>query len=194
VSFLFPPAAATQNPLERRLIGLAALALTLYSLILTLSPAVRLHTFQVEYRWLHWIGWAGWLALFSLAYRFLNRQLEEHDPYLLPVTGLLSGWGLLTIYRLDSQLGNRQTLWLTVGMIALILINRYPQVFSWLRRYKYLWLTVGLLLTALTFLLGTYPPGEGPRLWLGCCGLYLQPSEQIASPSILGCPPCLPPP
>ena len=177
--FLFPPAAATQNPLERRLIGLAALALTLYSLILTLSPAVRLHTFQVEYRWLHWIGWAGWLALFSLAYRFLNRQLEEHDPYLLPVTGLLSGWGLLTIYRLDSQLGNRQTLWLTVGMIALILINRYPQVFSWLRRYKYLWLTVGLLLTALTFLLGTYPPGEGPRLWLGCCGLYLQPSEPL---------------
>jgi len=159
--------------------GISALAVTLSSLILTLSPAVRLHTFQVGYRWLHWIGWAGWLVLFSLAYRLLNRQFEEHDPYLLPLTGLLSGWGLVTIYRLDESLGYRQTLWLSVGIILLILISRYPRVFIWLRRYKYLWLTIGLLLTGLTFLLGTYPAGEGPRLWLGCCGLYFQPSEPL---------------
>ncbi len=179
MNIFFPPAASVQNFLERRLMGLSTLAVTLSSLILTLSPAVRLHSFQVEYRWIHWIGWAAWLVLFSLAYRLLNRQMEEHDPYLLPLTSLLSGWGLMTIYRLDQSLGYRQTLWLGVGIFLLILIGRSPRLFIWLRRYKYLWLTVALLLTGLTFLLGTYPAGEGPRLWLGCCGLYFQPSEPL---------------
>ncbi len=179
MNLLFPPAAAAQNLLERRLMGLSILAIGCYSLILTLSPAVRLHTFQVGYRWQHWIGWMAWAVLFTLAYRHLNRQFEDHDPYLLPITSLLSGWGLITIYRLDNSLGYRQTLWLSIGVIILILISRYPRVFIGLRRYKYLWLTIGLLLTGLTFLLGTYPAGEGPRLWLGCCGLYFQPSEPL---------------
>ncbi len=56
---------------------------------------------------------------------------------------------------------------------------RIPGLLQLLRRYKYLWLTSGLLLTGLTFLFGTYPGGEGPRLWLGCCGVYLQPSEPL---------------
>ncbi len=179
MNVVFPPAAAAQNHIERRLMGLSVLAIAFYSLILTLSPAVRLHTFQVDYRWQHWIGWLAWVILFALAYRYLSRQFEEHDPYLLPLTSLLSGWGLITIYRLDTALGYRQTIWLGIGIFILILISRYPQVFTWLRRYKYLWLTVGLLVTALTFVLGTYPAGEGPRLWLGCCGLYFQPSEPL---------------
>jgi cell division protein FtsW (lipid II flippase) len=56
---------------------------------------------------------------------------------------------------------------------------RVPDLLVQLRRYKYVWLTSGLLLTALTFLFGTYPGGFGPRLWLGCCGVYLQPSEPL---------------
>lgn len=159
--------------------GFSALAVTLSSLILTLSPAVRLHSFQVEYRWAHWLGWAAWLILSALAYRFINKHLEDHDPFLLPIVSLLTGWGLITIYRLDETLGYRQTLWLAVGMVLLMLPIRFPQIVHWLRRYKYLWLTFGLLLTALTFFFGTYPAGEGPRLWLGCCGLYFQPSEPL---------------
>ena len=37
----------------------------------------------------------------------------------------------------------------------------------------------GLLLTALTLLFGTNPGGIGPRLWLGCCDVYFQPSEPL---------------
>ncbi len=179
MNWLFPPVAAPQNNVERRLLTYAALFLTLFAVILTLSPAVRLHSWQVEYRWTHWIGWAGWITLFSLAYRAVNRWSEEHDPYLLPLSALLTGWGLLTIYRLDTSLGYRQTLWLVVAMLVLIVAVRRPQGLNWLRRYKYLWLTSGLVLTGLTFIFGTYPAGEGPRLWLGCCGLYFQPSEPL---------------
>ncbi len=31
----------------------------------------------------------------------------------------------------------------------------------------------------MTFVFGTYPGGNGPRLWLGCCGVYFQPSEPL---------------
>lgn len=45
--------------------------------------------------------------------------------------------------------------------------------------YKYLLLLFGFLLVGLTFLFGTYPGGEGPRLWLGAKGIYFQPSELL---------------
>ena len=107
------------------------------------------------------------------------RWIPDRDPYLLPVIGLLSGWGLLTIWRLDPYLGLRQSIWLLVASVLLILGFRLPSDLRFLRQYKYLWLTSILLLTGLTFLFGTNPLGYGPRMWLGCCGIYLQPSEPL---------------
>jgi cell division protein FtsW (lipid II flippase) len=92
---------------------------------------------------------------------------------------LLSGWGLLTISRLTPTFGLRQTIWLAIAISVFTLGLRLPSDLSFLRRYKYLWLTGGLLLTALTLIFGTNPMGFGPRLWLGCCGIYLQPSEPL---------------
>ncbi|MDI6770732.1 MAG: FtsW/RodA/SpoVE family cell cycle protein, partial [Anaerolineales bacterium] len=109
----------------------------------------------------------------------LRRRLPDSDPYLLPLAALLSGWGLLTVWRLDVSLGLRQSLWLIVSSGVLILGLRLPADLRFLRRYKYLWLTGGLLLTALTLVFGTNPLGGGPRLWLGCCGVYFQPSEPL---------------
>ena len=131
----------------------------LYSIILTLSPAVREQTWNVHYRWSHWIGFAIWIALFFLADRFTQKQLPDRDPFLLPLAALLSGWGLLTIWRLDSTFGIRQSIWLIVSVIVLIVISHLPTDLSILRRYKYILLTSGLVLTALTILLGTNPEG-----------------------------------
>ncbi len=157
----------------------AAVFLFLYSVVLTLSPAVRLHSWNVTYRWIHWIGFTVWLVGFALITRQVSRRLPEHDPYLLPAAALLSGWGLLTIWRLNQTFGIRQTIWLAVALLAFYVGLRLTRPLSLLRRYKYVWLVGGLLLTALTFLFGTYPGGAGPRLWLGCCGVYLQPSEPL---------------
>ncbi|MGA7193105.1 MAG: FtsW/RodA/SpoVE family cell cycle protein [Anaerolineales bacterium] len=164
---------------QSRLLIVAAVFLFLYSIILTLSPAVREQTWNVQYRWSHWIGFAIWIALFFLADRFTQKQLPDRDPFLLPLAALLSGWGLLTIWRLDSTFGIRQSIWLIVSVIVLIVISHLPTDLSILRRYKYILLTSGLVLTALTILLGTNPEGLGPRLWLGCCGVYFQPSEPL---------------
>jgi cell division protein FtsW (lipid II flippase) len=133
----------------------------------------------VELRWSHWAGFVAWLILTIIANRMTARQLPERDPFLFPSASLLSGWGLLAIWRLDPAFGARQAVWLSVSIIAFVFLLRVPQAILLLRRYKYALLTGGLFLTALTLLFGTNPAGNGPRLWLGCCGVYFQPSEPL---------------
>jgi cell division protein FtsW (lipid II flippase) len=95
----------------------------------------------------------------------------------LPAAFLLAGWGILSIWRLLPEFGVRQLIWLGIGSLLIFGILRYGRDLDWLRRYRYLWLLGGLSLTALTLFLGTHPSGGEPKLWLGCCGLYFQPSE-----------------
>ena len=165
--------------LERALLALATAFLILLAVALTLAPAARLRTWDVDYRWLHWTGVLVWVLVFWSARWLLQQRHPDHDPFLLPVVGLLTGWGLLTIFRLTSPYGLRQTIWLGIAGGVLLFGLRRPNDLSLLRRYKYLWLTAGLALTAATLFLGTNPLGVGPRLWLGCCGVYLQPSEPL---------------
>ncbi len=164
---------------EGRLLSAAGLFLFLYALVLTLAPAVRAHSWQVSFRYAHWAGLAAWAVGVWLAHRFISRRLPERDPFLLPLAALLSGWGLMTVWRLEPALGWRQSLWLLVSLAAFVAIPYFSEDLGFLRRYKYLLLSGGLLLTALTLLFGTNPAGAGPRLWLGCCGFYLQPSEPL---------------
>ncbi|MFN2119966.1 MAG: FtsW/RodA/SpoVE family cell cycle protein [Anaerolineales bacterium] len=164
---------------ERRLLLLAGAFLMLYSLILTLSPAVREDTWQTSYRLSHWLGLAIWVGVVILGHRFLKQRLPERDPFLFPLASLLSGWGLLTVWRLDAALGLRQSVWLVVSMAAAAVLLARIHDLELLRRDKYVLLGAGLLLTALTLLLGTSPTGVGPRLWLGYRGLYFQPSEPL---------------
>ncbi|QYK51624.1 MAG: FtsW/RodA/SpoVE family cell cycle protein [Anaerolineales bacterium] len=164
------------------LLRLAAAFLGLFALALTLAPAVRQRSLLplAELRWAHWLGVVVWvLALFWLDRR-TREALPNRDPFIIPVAGLLAGWGLLTIWRLTFEFGLRQTAWLAVSCALFVLALRYRErILPLLRRYKYVWLLAGLLITALTFLFGTNPSGIGPDLWLGCCGLYFQPSELL---------------
>jgi len=169
----------TATVLQRRLFRLAAFFLLLYAAALTLAPLARARTWQRPHVWQVWLALLLWGLTFGLAGRQLRRTLPHSDPYLLPVVALLSGWGLLAITRLRPVFGLRQALWLTASGSLLMLALRLPSRLDFLRRYKYLWLSSGLALTGLTLALGTNPLGYGPRLWLGCCGLYLQPSEPL---------------
>jgi cell division protein FtsW (lipid II flippase) len=169
----------THTQIQGRLLRSAATFLFLFSVILTLSPAVRARTWLVDYRWDHWIGFVTWAALFTLVQRVTSRRIPDADPYLLPAAALLSGWGLLTIWRLDPYFGLRQTAWLGVSLIVFLIALQLPSDLSFLRRYKYLALLGGTLLTALTLVFGSNPAGYGPRLWLGGADIFLQPSEPL---------------
>ena len=169
----------TSGQIQSRLLFLAGIFLFLYSLILTLAPAARARSWAVDYRWSHWLGFAVWVVIFTLANIFTRRRLPDADPYLLPLAALLTGWGILTIYRLVPAFGLRQTIWLLVcGLVFLLGLRLSPEL-RFLRRYKYVWLTGGLLITALTLVFGTDPSGGYERAWLGCCGVYFQPSEPL---------------
>lgn len=166
-------------PIQSRLLKLAALFLFINALALTLSPAARARSWEADLRWLHWFGMLAWVIVVYLVQRQFSRHTPDADPYLFPIAALLSGWGLLSIWRLSEGFGLRQAAWLVISIMILQAGLKFPKNLDLLRRYKYLFLTSGLLLTALTLILGSNPGGNGPRLWLGCCGIYLQPSEPL---------------
>jgi cell division protein FtsW (lipid II flippase) len=158
---------------------LAAVFLFLYSLILTLAPAARARSWDVQYHWSQWLGFGVWVGVILLAHTQIKRRIPEADPYLLPLAAVLTGWGILTIYRLVPGFGIRQTIWWAVCGLVLLLGLRLSPELRFLRRYKYIWLAGGLLLTALTLIFGTDPGGGYEHAWLGCCGVYFQPSEPL---------------
>jgi cell division protein FtsW (lipid II flippase) len=167
--------------IQSRLLLMAAGFLLLHAIILTLSPAVRARSWEVDYRFSHWIALAVWALFVARADHDISRKLPDADPYLFPAAALLSGWGILTIWRLDSLdsiFGLRQSIWFAVSVGLFALGTRLPSL-DFLRRYKYSLLTGGLLLLAITLVFGTNPSGSGPRLWLGYDELYLQPSEPL---------------
>jgi len=154
--------------------------MVLNALALLLAPAVRAGRWESFGR----PAWAllvpvVWGAAAWTLHRILNRWRPGRDPVLLPAGLMLAGWGEFLILRLSTTFGLRQLLWLAVGTIVTGVLLRSPAELRWLRRYRYVWLAGGLGLTALTLLLGTNPSGGEERLWLGCCGVYLQPSEPL---------------
>lgn len=158
---------------------LAAAFLFFYSLALSLSPAAWARSWQASYRWDHWLGFAVWVAMITLAHTRARRLLPGRDPYLLPLGAILAGWGMLTIWRQLPEFGLRQAAWLLIASGLLTAAMSLPGDLDFLRRYKYLWLFGALALTAATLLFGVNPLGYGPPMWLGCCGIYLQPSEPL---------------
>ena len=165
--------------IQGNLLKIAAVFLILQTLIITLSPAVRERTWNVDFRWSQWVALFVWVLVVYRTHQSINSYLPDSDPYLFPVAALLSGWGLLTVWRLDSSFGARQALWLGISALAFIGGMQIPGALNFIRKYKYVLLTGGLILTAITLFLGTNPVGYGPRLWLGCCGAYFQPSEPL---------------
>lgn len=165
--------------IQGNLLKLAAAFLFFQALIMTLAPGVRARSWQADFRWTHWIAFVIWGVFMLRAHRSIVRQLPDADPYLFPLTALLSGWGMLTVWRLDAGFGARQAIWLVVSTLVLLFGLSLPSTLDFVRKYKYVLLSSGLLLTALTLIFGTNPIGYGPRLWLGCCGLYFQPSEPL---------------
>jgi cell division protein FtsW (lipid II flippase) len=158
---------------------LAAVFIVLQGLVLTVSPAVRERGWGAPLRFSHWVGIATWLIAMLLLQSLQERRRPFRDPFLLPICALLAGWGLLTIWRLDPSFGLRQTVWLAMSAAVVAWLGGRWGDLGVLRRFRSVLLAAGLVLTALTIVLGTSPTGIGPRLWLGCCGVYLQPSEPL---------------
>ena len=154
------------------------------------------------------LGWWTWQAiaqkpgggpyfltlalLWGMAYILLlalgHRWGQDEVPW-GPVAALfLTGWGMLGMAQVAPWAAWRQGLWLLLSALALygwaVLLKVRPSLWRGRTIEVVFWGTLGLL--ALTLAVGRYPGGaQGARLWLGCCGVYLQPAAWHKTTTVL---------
>jgi cell division protein FtsW (lipid II flippase) len=121
---------------------------------------------------------ALFLALYLVAHTVARRTVPDADGALLPLTAVLTAFGIVLNYRLDPDDGGRQALWVAIGVGVL------AGTLVWLRHdyrvlesYRYLF---GV--AAVAFLLLPRVPGlgeevNGARLWVDLGPIQFQPGE-----------------
>jgi cell division protein FtsW (lipid II flippase) len=117
-------------------------------------------------------------GLYLTAHVVARVTVPNADPYLLPMVGLLTAFGVTEIYRLDPDNAFRQGLWIVVGVGAfsttLILLRRD---FRRLESYKYILGVTSIVLLALPALPLIGQTVNGARLWVKLGPLQFQPGE-----------------
>ncbi|MHB0914420.1 MAG: FtsW/RodA/SpoVE family cell cycle protein [Thermoleophilia bacterium] len=115
------------------------------------------------------------VGLYLLMHVLLRFTAPAADPYLLPITALLSAMGIMMIYRINPDQAAAQTTWLLVGLglfaAILLLVRNYRK----LDDYIYVLGLIGVAALVGTILFGTEI--NGARLWLKLGGMSIQPGE-----------------
>lgn len=163
---------------ERFLLFIASLFVFGNALALGLVRDGRIdgHTLWGPLCWLIAQGTAVWL---------LHKFAPNHDPFLLPILGLLTGWGIVLQDRLAPNFLVRQVVWVVLGTAVLVSITILPRNLRWLRRYRYTLLFFGIFLLIATLLFGINPTGASvAKYWLRVpipflTPVYFQPSELL---------------
>jgi cell division protein FtsW (lipid II flippase) len=114
-------------------------------------------------------------AIFAMLHLVVRLRLRQADPYLLPIAALLAALGLAEIYRIRPPLALLQGRWLVVAAVVFMLTVFVVGDHLRLNGVKYLMGVAGLLLLAVTIVVGTEV--NGAKLWLRFAGLSFQPSE-----------------
>ena len=121
---------------------------------------------------------AMFLGLYLVAHVVVRRTVPYADGALLPLTAVLTAFGLASIYRLDSSDGGRQALWVAVGVAVL------AATLVWLRHdyrvlesYRYLFGVAAIALLLLPSVPGLGERVNGVRLWVDIGPLQFQPGE-----------------
>jgi cell division protein FtsW (lipid II flippase) len=125
------------------------------------------------------LGYAAFfVALFLAAHVVERYTVPDADPYLLPMTGVLTALGLTEIYRLGETDAFKQGLWMVIGLalfaLALIRLRRDYRV---LEQYKYLFGIAAIVLLFLPSVPGLGTTVNGARLWVKIGPLQVQPGE-----------------
>jgi cell division protein FtsW (lipid II flippase) len=121
---------------------------------------------------------AVFLGLYLVAHVVARRTVPYADGTLLPLTAVLTAFGLASIYRLDADDGARQAVWVAVGVGAL------TATLVWLRHdyrvlesYRYLFGVAAVVLLLLPAVPGVGQRVNGVRLWVDLGLIQFQPGE-----------------
>jgi cell division protein FtsW (lipid II flippase) len=120
---------------------------------------------------------AFFIALFIAAHVVVRLTLPHADPYLLPLSGVLSAVGLTMIYRIDPDQALRQGLWVVIGLATFVALIVFLKDHRKLDSVKYI-----LGLSAIGLLVLPAIPGlgrtiNGASLWVDVGPVVFQPGE-----------------
>lgn len=117
--------------------------------------------------------------LFAFAYLVahivVRIVLPDADPYVLPITAVLTAIGLIEIYRISPELARDQGIWMLLGLALFVGVVIAFRDIRKLEELKYTCGAVAVGLLLLTITLGSSV--NGARLWIRIGGLQIQPGE-----------------
>lgn len=119
------------------------------------------------------------IIVLLILHAVLTLRSPGSDQVLLPLSGILTGIGLVMVYRLAPALSDNQLVWVILSATVLVAALLFRPLLDWLRRYPYTWAILGIGLVGLTLLFGHGPGGSVERLWLRIGPLQFQPSEVL---------------
>jgi cell division protein FtsW (lipid II flippase) len=125
------------------------------------------------------LSYAGFFfALYLVAHLVARFTVPNADPYLLPMSGLLTAIGVTEIYRLGPDDAFKQGLWIVIALVlfavALVALRHDYRV---LESYKYLFGIGAILLLLLPAIPGLGTTVNGARLWVHVGAFRFQPGE-----------------
>lgn len=131
-----------------------------------------------------WVSLAFMAAVFGISVWFSIVGFRG-DQVLFPVVVSIAGLGLLMIQRLapdlteidpnNALLARNQLIYLALGLMMLLGVTTFMRRIGWLRRYKYTWAFLGLVMMAVTMVIGVEE--NGARLWIDIGPFTIQTSE-----------------
>jgi len=112
---------------------------------------------------------------YFVAHAVVRVVLPDADPYVLPITAVLTAIGLIEIYRISPQLARDQGIWMLLGLALFVGVVIAFRDIRRLEGLKYTCGAVAVGLLLLTITLGASV--NGARLWIRIGGLQIQPGE-----------------
>lgn len=106
---------------------------------------------------------------------FLLLKISDGDQYIFLIVTMLLSIGLIMIYRIDANLGVKQLLWLTLGILVFYLSYFILKYIKGWQNWGILYLGGSYLLFLLTFVLGSRI--KGAINWIRIAGFTFQPAE-----------------
>jgi cell division protein FtsW (lipid II flippase) len=121
---------------------------------------------------------AIFLGLCLAGHLVIRATLPHADPYMFPLVALLSSFGIVMIYRIDTTLARQQAQWFVLGLILFAATIIAFRDYRKLERYRYTIAVVSLVLLVLPRFPGIGYQANGAYLGIHIPGVFVfQPTE-----------------
>jgi cell division protein FtsW (lipid II flippase) len=108
---------------------------------------------------------------------FIRARLPDADPYMFPLAALLAAFGLVMIYRIDTELAREQAQWFVAGLLFLVATIVFLRDHHAIERYRYTIAAASIGLLMLPRLPGIGREVNGAFLAIDLRVIQFQPAE-----------------